>query len=369
MENLQNIALPQIKIREVRNLIKERKILDLPSERADEFHVIFTGLNGYHPSRLKMDVPEGISVEIGQQIINHYNIPKENCFSFSHFQRNKRKTKIQHILIFITEDLICQFSENEIEIYHTNGKYIDFLDAIKKIAILEAEKLEAQTEQFQLVISKENGYNLKRFRLKPFDISIEDNYNDDFQDVHKRIMSALSSLSHKGLILLHGEPGTGKTTYLRYLVRNLTKKIIYVPPEFSFNLDADVFLRLMSRYPDSVVIIEDADNIITDRKAGNNISISGLLNIADGLLSYYLKSRIICTFNCNLASIDPALMRKGRLVALYEFKKLKASKAQKLVKKLNFPLEITEDTSLADIFCHEDIASDYATERIMGFRK
>ncbi len=366
---MENFALPPIETEKVGSLIREHKILEIPATLIEELHIVFAGLNGYHPSRLKMEIPEGSLHHMNQQLMNHYTIPGENIFTSFLSEGQDRKLKLLQLLVFIKKDLACYLTDGDLEIYYTNGMYTDFLDAMKKIAAFEFEKLKTETEQFQLVISKEKGYSLKRFRLKPFNISIEDNYNDDFQDVHKKIMNALSAANHKGMILLHGEPGTGKTTYIRYLARNLTKKIIFIPPEFSFNLDADTFLRLMSRYPDSVVIIEDADNIITDRKAGNNISISGLLNIADGLLSYYLKSRIICTFNCNLASIDPALMRKGRLIAMYEFKKLKANKAQKLVKKLKIPLEVGEDTSLADIYGYEDIASGYTDQRIMGFRK
>ena len=366
---MEKINLPHIETEKVGHLIREHKILEIPAALIEEMHILFAGLNGYHPSRLKTEIPEGTINTLSQHILSHYTIPRENIFTSFLSDSRDRNLSLLQFLVFIKKDLICYFTDGEMEIYYTNGMYADFLDAMKKKVALEFDKLKTETEQFQLVISEKNGYSLKRFRLKPFDISIEDNYNDDFKDVHKRIINTLSAPNQKGMILLHGEPGTGKTTYIRYLVRNLTNKIIFIPPEFSFNLDADSFLRLMSRYPDSVAIIEDADNIIADRKAGNNLSISGLLNIADGLLSYYLKSKIICTFNCNLSSIDPALMRKGRLIALYEFKKLKATKAQKLVKKLNIPLEIEEDTSLADIYGYQDIASGYTDQGIMGFRK
>ena len=35
-----------------------------------------------------------------------------------------------------------------------------------------------------------------------------------------------------------------------------------------------------------------------------------------------MHQQIIATFNCDLTTIDPALLRKGRLIANYEFNKL-----------------------------------------------
>jgi len=42
-------------------------------------------------------------------------------------------------------------------------------------------------------------------------LSIEDNYNDDFLPVHQTILDRLRKKNDKGLVLLHGKPGTGKT--------------------------------------------------------------------------------------------------------------------------------------------------------------
>jgi hypothetical protein len=48
--------------------------------------------------------------------------------------------------------------------------------------------------------------------------------------------------------------------------------------------------------------------------------------------------------------IDPDLLRKGRLKASYEFKKLEAERANALAKKLGCEQEITSPMVLADVF-------------------
>ena len=60
------------------------------------------------------------------------------------------------------------------------------------------------------------------------------------------------------------------------------------------------FIDLLIDNPNAVLIIEDAENIIMDRKINNNSSVSNLLNISDGLLSDCLNVQIICTFNSAL---------------------------------------------------------------------
>jgi hypothetical protein len=53
--------------------------------------------------------------------------------------------------------------------------------------------------------------------------------------------------------------------------------------------------------------------------------------MGDGLMSDDLGIKFICTFNEEVTNIDEALMRKGRLACMYEFKKLKSNKVKELV--------------------------------------
>src|SRR5207244_10467965 len=92
------------------------------------------------------------------------------------------------------------------------------------------------------------------------------------------------------------------------------------------------FIQLLIDNPNTVLIIEDAENIIIDRKYNSGSSVSNLLNISDGLMADFLNVQLICTFNSSLTLVDNALMRKGRLIAKYEFGKLGVAKAQQLSK-------------------------------------
>src|ERR1035438_2804665 len=85
-----------------------------------------------------------------------------------------------------------------------------------------------------------------------------------------------------------------------------------------------------------------------------NPYISMLLNLTDGLLGGNLGIKIICTFNGNFHKIDSALMRKGRLIAKYEFKELEIEKAKTLSQKLGFTTLLNSPMTLTAIYNQEE---------------
>jgi hypothetical protein len=108
-------------------------------------------------------------------------------------------------------------------------------------------------------------------------------------------------------------------------------------------------VELLIANPNTVLIIEDAENVIKDRKYNSSSSVSNLLNISDGLLADFLNVQLICTFNSPLTAVDSALTRKGRLIAKYEFGKLGIEKAQKLSDHLGLKQSITHPMTVAEI--------------------
>ena len=118
------------------------------------------------------------------------------------------------------------------------------------------------------------------------------------------------------------------------------------------------------QHPNSILIVEDAENIIHDRKDQNylpNQAVSNLLNLSDGLLGDAMHQQIICTFNCDVKGIDPALLRDGRLVIEHKFEKLTPENARRLCVELGIPgngEDIHQSTSLAEIYARKNALED-----------
>jgi hypothetical protein len=170
-------------------------------------------------------------------------------------------------------------------------------------------------------------------------------------------------------VLLHGLPGTGKTTYIRWLVGKIKKRVLFLSPSVAGNLMNPDFIELLIDNPDTVVIIEDAENIIMDRKHNPGSAVSNLLNISDGLLADFLNVQLICTFNSPVTLIDTALTRKGRLIARYEFGKLGIKKSQRLSNHLGFDRVINKPMTIAEIANQHEKEQPAERIEIIGFRQ
>jgi hypothetical protein len=118
------------------------------------------------------------------------------------------------------------------------------------------------------------------------------------------------------------------------------------------------FLAFLLTKPNSILIIEDAENIIRDRNEitfDASQAVANLLNLSDGLLGDAMHMQIIATFNCDLGTIDKALLRKGRLIVHHEFGKLEVNNAKILPEKLGFGMEhISIPMTLAEIYNQKD---------------
>jgi hypothetical protein len=132
-------------------------------------------------------------------------------------------------------------------------------------------------------------------------------------------------------------------------------------------MDPD-FIELLISNPNTVLIIEDAENIIMDRKHSSSCAVSNLLNISDGLLADFLNVQLICTFNSSLTTVDSALIRKGRLIARHEFGKLSVVKSQRLSNHLGFDTIVTQPMTIAEISNQHEQEYQIIRKEILGFR-
>lgn len=247
--------------------------------------------------------------------------------------------------------------------------YYDIITLIQNLSKSKKLNLKLPRSLCNIIIRQNSQFSLRSFHIPEVSFDMM-HYNDDIKEVAKHIDYTLRN-KNKGIVLLHGEMGTGKTSYLRTLMNmEIDKKIIYVPPDMASMLASpDIISFLESECNDSIIIIEDAENVLQTREAGGNQAVSNMLNTSDGILGDILKIQFVCTFNSSLEMIDPALRRPGRLIAEYEFKKLSVDKAKALIDKL-YGIEYTEnkELTLAEIYSYDVVLhKTKAKEKIFGF--
>ncbi len=225
-------------------------------------------------------------------------------------------------------------------------------NAKKIVADLQPMIAVRRESRVNLITTYDGELNTIPYNINPPVVDLELAYGADFMPVYNVIIERLSSNKDKGLVILYGLPGTGKTTLIRHLIAVLAEKkeIIYLPPDLTRELASPGFIRFLMRYPESILIIEDAENVLKKRTEYSHQSVSNLLNLSDGLLSDCLNIQVVCTFNSELNTIDSALIRKGRLIARHYFGKLSVDSARRLAKQIGLNHTINEEMTLAELY-------------------
>ncbi|MEY4331938.1 MAG: hypothetical protein RLZZ196_676 [Bacteroidota bacterium] len=242
---------------------------------------------------------------------------------------------------------------SNIDIKHYN-EIIDRVLGITKV-------IKHEENNIALVIQTPRGYDTTTFELPKQQLDIELNYGKSFKPIHEKIITKLNESKSKGLVLLHGTPGTGKTHYLKYIASKIkNKRVLFIPPFLADFITSPEMTPFLIQNSNSVLFIEDAERVITDRTTGGSTGVSNILNLTDGILSDILNIQIVATFNMDKKQIDEALLRKGRLIAEHKFEALPVDDCNALLKHLGKQEIATKPMTLTEIYNVDEV--EYKSE-------
>jgi energy-coupling factor transporter ATP-binding protein EcfA2 len=285
-----------------------------------------------------------------------------------HFKRDfDQKEESAEIIYILKHEIIVEQEPDEVSVYFQDENS-ELLLKLQEF-IKEFKKEKPEKAQINLIIMQPHGLDNKKIDFAKPALDLSRSYNDDFPGFHSKILEILQEENRSGLHLLYGKPGTGKSTYIRHLCGVIKKEIVFLPGQMAQNLDNIAMTKYLMDNPNSILVIEDAEELIVSRDNQRNSNLAMILNITDGILGESLGIQIIATFNTDVRNIDPALKRKGRLKSAYEFKSLSPEKANALLREQNSDYYTNNEMTLAEIYnISEEEQYKSPARKAVGFR-
>lgn len=337
-------------------------------------------------SNIQFETPVSLNIvhfleENGELIYEGTCIPREGPTSTSVYSTMDvyDESEMSQTKIFFYKDIIIcleRTHSRKIKLDKSNFKMTLYYSSSNHLPIEDLEDffIKEDIKNVIFTIMRDEHGSIK---FEPFEVAVPENfdidkcYNDDFAKVHDAIVNSLNK-NESGLYLFHGDPGTGKTTYIKHLSSLVDRDIIYVPTAFVESLSDPSFLPALLHKKHSVLVIEDAEKALLARDPSDSSSVvSAILNITDGIMANVFNIAIIATYNSPRQSIDKALLRRGRLKVEYQFGKLSVKKTQKIMDELDVKKEVKEPMILADIYNNAEdsivVSSEILEEKRMGF--
>lgn len=267
---------------------------------------------------------------------NKKNIYDRTITIQSSFSRESLHTNISSGKYFIKTDFGYAFvsfdtKEMKAESNYGGGKYKNY-DILITVLKKNSDKIDAFISSISSAVPYQEMYCIKTSHydiVGHFDYShvteksliLDGNLFKDVVDDLKTFYSSKEKYSNLGIpykriIILHGPPGNGKTSLIKYLNTFFKKNICNCKIQ---SITIDTICDVQSATKENCIFVfEDLDREDLDKEQDGASTLGTLLNLFDGLAT---PSNFVGIITCNdINKLDPAFIRPGRVDRIFEVK-------------------------------------------------
>jgi DNA replication protein DnaC len=181
--------------------------------------------------------------------------------------------------------------------------------------------------------------------------SLESLYNHKSIKKVKKLIKEIKDTS-KGLSIIYGDKGVGKTNLSKYISSKIDRLVIYVPINMvDSSINSSEFRSFLKKYSKCFLIVDDCEFLYNPIYGKNNYFSSNILQLVDSVVSEQLELQVLLIFNVdNEDEIDECLLDSNNLLDVINIEELDSEVATELSKELGFNKKIKNDTRLVDVF-------------------
>jgi len=200
--------------------------------------------------------------------------------------------------------------------------------------------------KFNTFAMTQEGLILENFEMD-LDEDQEFYYN---KETYKSLKSVTKKIkkSKKGLTLLTGERGTGKTSSLKYITEKTGKSLFFIPNNMlDYTLGSPEFKTFLNNHPNILLVIDDCETLMGEGLSNMNLLSNSILQIVDGVLSDKFRTNVLLVFNDKPSGVD--LMDCNNLIGEVSFKKLELDEVKELTEHIGSKKKFKNKNKLSNI--------------------
>lgn len=210
---------------------------------------------------------------------------------------------------------------------------------------------EADSNKLNTIALSQGGLEVEPIEMSDFDVDNFELYysKQTSKDINKLVKEIKKST--KGLSILLGERGTGKTSVINYLASKLDRIVIFIPNNMiEHTINNPEFRKFLKRYSKPVIVLDDCEMMFHEYFTKSNMFANNLLQMVDGFLSDSMEVNIVAIFNVeDEDEIDHSLLEANNLIRVVEFEELSIDESNELSDYLGNKRQYKNKTKVLDI--------------------